>query len=87
MPANSNTFTNVQNTYKAEWQIVDDLISITFEGQVPTTGWVGFGINGQDQMPGGDVVVGIVFSNIKFRFCDLEWNTIENEQTNERNKQ
>jgi len=53
-----NSFTNAAGTYIAEWQIVDQFITITFQGQTPTTGWLGFGINGQNQMPGGDVVVG-----------------------------
>jgi hypothetical protein len=58
-----NSFTNAAGTYIAEWQIVDQFITITFQGQTPTTGWLGFGINGQNQMPGGDVVVGWIDPN------------------------
>jgi hypothetical protein len=53
-----NTFTNAAGNYMAEWQVVDEFITITFQAQTAPTSWVGFGINGQDQMPGGDVVVG-----------------------------
>lgn len=58
-----NTFTNAAGNYMAEWQVVDEFITITFQAQTAPTSWVGFGINGQDQMPGGDVVVGWIDPN------------------------
>lgn len=48
------------NNYKLYWSFNRQEETITFAVRVGTTGWIGFGLSPNGQMPNSDVVVGWV---------------------------
>ena len=50
-------------SYKLHWNVDIQAGTIAFAVNVSTTGWVGFGLSPNGQMPGSDVVIGWVESN------------------------
>lgn len=50
--------TLVQNKYWLYWSFNKSSETIAFAVKVKTTGWVGFGISPNGQMPGSDIVIG-----------------------------
>ena len=50
-------------SYKLYWSFNLQAGTIAFAVNVSTTGWVGFGLSPNGQMPGSDVVIGWVESN------------------------
>ncbi len=48
--------------YELFWNFDLDVETISFAVRVNTTGWVGFGLSPNGQMPGSDVVIGWVDS-------------------------
>ena len=46
--------------YELYWNFDNDAETISFAVRVQTTGWVGFGISPNGQMPNSDVVIGWV---------------------------
>ena len=49
--------------YKLYWSFNRRNENITFAVRVKTTGWVGFGLSPNGQMPNSDVIIGWVDSN------------------------
>ena len=62
-PFRATLLENGVDTYELFWRFDRDLKSITFAVRVNTTGWVGFGLSPNGEMPGSDVVIGWVDSN------------------------
>ena len=54
--------------YKLHWNFDLEQKAITFAVNVSTTGWVGFGLSPNGQMPGSDVVIGWVDNNGNTQF-------------------
>ena len=52
--------TLVQDTYWLYWNFNHTTQNISFAVRVKTTGWIGFGLSPNGQMPGSDVVIGWV---------------------------
>ena len=52
--------TNLHENYTLYWTFDNDAQNITFAVRVRTTGWVGFGLSPNGQMPQSDVVIGWV---------------------------
>ena len=52
--------TLVQDTYWLYWNFNHTTQNISFALRVKTTGWIGFGLSPNGQMPGSDVVIGWV---------------------------
>ncbi len=50
-------------TYQLFWNFDLEAKTIAFAVQVETSGWVGFGVSPNGQMPGSDVVIGWVDDN------------------------
>ena len=50
-------------SYKLHWNFDLQAGTIAFAVNVSTTGWVGFGLSPNGQMPGSDVIIGWVESN------------------------
>ena len=50
--------TLVQDYYWLYWNFSSIKESISFAVRVRTTGWIGFGLSPNGQMPGSDVVIG-----------------------------
>ena len=50
----------VQDYYWLYWNFSSSTELISFAVKVQTTGWIGFGISPNGQMPGSDVVIGWV---------------------------
>ena len=53
---------SLHERYTLHWSINNDAQTIRFAVRVRTTGWVGFGISPNGQMPQSDVVIGWVDS-------------------------
>ena len=51
---------NLHDDYTLYWTFDNDAQNITFAVRVRTTGWVGFGLSPNGQMPQSDVVIGWV---------------------------
>ena len=51
---------NLHEDYTLYWTFDNDAQNITFAVRVRTTGWVGFGLSPNGQMPQSDVVIGWV---------------------------
>ena len=49
-----------EGRYKLHWNFDLEQETIAFAVNVSTTGWVGFGLSPNGQMPGSDVVIGWV---------------------------
>ncbi len=49
--------------YEVFWDFDLEAETISFAVKVKTTGWVGFGLSPNGQMPGSDVVIGWVDAN------------------------
>ena len=72
-------FKNTLNTdgglYELYWSFDHDTETISFAVRVQTTGWVGFGISPNGQMPNSDVVIGWVTDDgetvFHVRLCDI----------------
>ena len=56
------------NNYKLYWSFNRQEETITFAVRVGTTGWIGFGLSPNGQMPNSDVVVGWVDTTGKAHF-------------------
>ena len=54
--------------YELYWNYNLTLQTISFAVRVQTTGWVGFGVSPNGQMPGSDVVIGWVDNNGRVQF-------------------
>ena len=54
--------------YKLHWNFDLEQETIAFAVNVSTTGWVGFGLSPNGQMPGSDVVIGWVDNNGNTQF-------------------
>ena len=54
--------------YELHWTFDDEAKTISFAVRVQTTGWVGFGISPNGQMPNSDVVIGWVTEDGKTIF-------------------
>ena len=52
--------TLVEDTYWLYWNFNHTTQNISFAVRVKTTGWIGFGLSPNGQMPGSDVVIGWV---------------------------
>ena len=59
-PFKSTLNTKVEGLYELYWTFDNDAQTISFAVRVQTTGWVGFGISPNGQMPNSDVIVGWV---------------------------
>ena len=55
-------------SYKLHWSFDLQAGTIAFAVNVSTTGWVGFGLSPNGQMPGSDVVIGWVRRNGQVSF-------------------
>ena len=51
---------DLHDNYTLYWTFDNDAQNITFAVRVRTTGWVGFGVSPNGQMPQSDVVIGWV---------------------------
>ncbi|CAD5114492.1 DgyrCDS3617 [Dimorphilus gyrociliatus] len=70
MPSEKYPFSEIlkePNVYKVYWKVVKEMI--TFEIQVKTKGWVGFGISPNGNMKGSDVIMAWM-ANGKFHLQD-----------------
>jgi hypothetical protein len=67
-PFSSVLFDQQNQYYALYWNFTRSTESIYFAVNVSTTGWVGFGLSPNGQMPGSDVVMGWV-SNGRTRFA------------------
>ena len=66
---------NLHERYTLYWSINNDAQTIRFAVRVRTTGWVGFGLSPNGQMPQSDVVIGWVDNTGRSYFdvsCMLE---------------
>ena len=63
---------NLHERYTLYWSINNDVETIRFAVRVRTTGWVGFGISPNGQMPQSDVVIGWV-DNAGRSYFDVSW--------------
>ena len=45
------------------WSFDSEMETISFAVRVQTTGWIGFGLSPNGQMPGSDVIIGWVDDN------------------------
>ena len=59
--------------YGLHWNFTRSTESIYFAVNVSTTGWVGFGLSPNGQMPGSDVVMGWVASSGQTYFWVSTW--------------
>ena len=61
------------DNYVMYWNFDYQTKNITFAVRVKTTGWIGFGLSPNGQMPQSDVVIGWVDNNgramLQVRFC------------------
>ena len=64
------------NNYKLYWSFNRQEETITFAVRVGTTGWIGFGLSPNGQMPNSDVVVGWVDTTGTAHFHVSKYNTI-----------
>ena len=64
------------NNYKLYWSFSRQEETITFAVRVGTTGWIGFGLSPNGQMPNSDVVVGWVDNSGTAQFHVSKYNTI-----------
>ncbi|XP_032850944.1 putative DBH-like monooxygenase protein 2 [Tyto alba] len=62
-------FLDPSNTVYLRWDH-DEQELMTFELQVPTTGWVAFGFSPRGELPGSDIVIGGIFPNGSIYFSD-----------------
>lgn len=64
--------TLVEDTYWLYWNFSNAKETIKFAVQVKTTGWIGFGISPNGQMPESDVVIGWIddYSTAVFHVCN-----------------
>ena len=60
---------NLNERYTLFWTIDNEAQNITFAVRVRTTGWVGFGLSPNGQMPQSDVVIGWVDAGGNPRFA------------------
>ena len=58
----------LDNGYKLHWNFDLEQQMIAFAVNVSTTGWVGFGLSPNGQMPGSDVVIGWVDNDGNIQF-------------------
>ena len=63
---------SLHERYTLYWSINNDAKTIRFAVRVRTTGWVGFGISPNGQMPQSDVVIGWVDNAGRSNF-DVSW--------------
>ena len=49
--------------YIMYWSFDSEMMTVSFAVRVQTTGWIGFGLSPNGQMPGSDVVIGWVNDN------------------------
>lgn len=64
--------------YRLHWSFDVEADTIAFAVNVSTTGWVGFGLSPNGQMPGSDVVIGWVDKNDQTQFhvgCKIIYTT------------
>ncbi len=54
--------------YNLHWRFNFEAGTIAFAVNVSTTGWVGFGLSPNGQMPGSDVIIGWVDNNGEVQF-------------------
>ena len=66
---------SLHERYTLFWSINNEAQTIRFAVRVRTTGWVGFGISPNGQMPQSDVVIGWVDSTGRSYF-DVSWTLI-----------
>ncbi len=54
---------DIPEQYQLFWKLVDNDEFIQFEMHCKTTGWVGFGLSPNGDMPGADITIGWVDTN------------------------
>ena len=62
---------DANGAYKLHWSFDLEAKTISFAVNVSTTGWVGFGLSPNGQMPRSDVVIGWVEDDgqVEFQVC------------------
>ena len=68
-----STNLDTDGAYKLHWSFDLEAKTIAFAVNVSTTGWIGFGLSPNGQMPRSDVIIGWVEDGgrVEFQVCDI----------------